>query len=94
MYISRFGSGPQLDCVHVQISLLSEEVSRSVDIRTEDRRVKIEGSRNGKSAFKHNQGVYTNVHIIIYLILNYDFSEFNLHVLFYFCFIPKHHVIY
>ena len=39
-----------------------------------------------------NQGVYTNVHIIIYLILAYNFSEFNLHLLFYFFFFT-HHVI-
>ena len=44
-----------------------------------------EDIRNGKSTFKHNQRVFTNVHIIIYLILIYNFSEFKLHILSYFC---------
>ena len=73
---------------------MSDEVSRFVDVRTEERRIKIEDSTNGKSAFKHNQGVYTNVHIIIYLILTYNFSEFNLHILFYFfIFKPPCHLL-
>ena len=57
-------------------------VSRFVDIRTEERRVKTEDIRNDKSAFKHNQGVYSNNHTIIYLILTYNFSQFKLHILF------------
>ena len=36
--------------------------------------------------------VYTNIHIIIYSILTYNFSELNLHTLFY-IFIINRHVI-
>ena len=75
-YISRFGSEPQLDCVPVQISLSSDVASRFVDIGTEERRAKTEDIRNGKSAFKHTQGVYTNDHNIIYFI-TYNLSEFS-----------------
>ena len=51
-YISRLGSGLQLDCVHVQISLLSDEVSRTIDIGIEERRKKSTQGRHrsGKGA--------------------------------------------
>ena len=63
----------------------------SIDSSAE-RRAKTEDSRNGKSAFKHNQVAYSNNHTIIYLILIYNFSEFKLHILFYITF-SNHHDI-
>ena len=52
-------------------------MSKFVDSGTEERRTNTEDIRNGKSAFKHTQGVYTNDHNIIYFILTYNFSEFS-----------------
>ena len=59
-YISGFGSGPSLDCVHVQISLLSDEMSRTVDIGIEERRKKLTKGRHrsGKGASYSTQGVF------------------------------------
>ena len=80
-YISRFGCGPKLDCVHVQISLLSDEVSQTVDIGIEERRKKSTQGRHrsGKGASYSTQGVFqqTNNQIIIHLILTYYFSELS-----------------
>ena len=52
-------------------------MSRFVDIQIEERRPKTEDISNGKSAFKHNQVIYSNDYTIIYLIFTYNFSEFN-----------------
>ena len=42
--------------------------------------------RSGKSAFSTIREYFTNNHIIIYLILIYNFSDFATHILFYIIF--------
>ena len=39
--------------------------------------------RSGKSAFSTPREYFTNNHVIIYLILTYNFSDFTIHTLFY-----------
>ena len=62
-----------LDCVHVQICLWSDEVSRSVDIGIEERsqlKEDIGVVRVHTGSIIAHREYFTNNHIIIYLILN------------------------
>ena len=59
-------------------------MSRSVDFGAEERRKKSTDSRIGENI--------TNTQIIIYVILTYNFSDLNPHILFY-IFLFSHHVI-
>ena len=59
-----------LDCVHVQISLLSDEVSRSVDTGIEERSQLKEDIGVVRVLIIAHREYFTNNHIIIYLTLN------------------------
>ena len=59
-----------LDNVHIQISLLSDEVSRSVDIGIEERSQLKEDIGLVRVLIIAHRGYFTNNHIIIHLILN------------------------
>ena len=73
-HIFRLGSGLQLDCAHAQISLLSDEVSRSVDIGIEERKQPKEDIGVVRVLFIAHRGYFTNNHIIIILFyLNVQF---------------------